>query len=119
MLLSFVFILVLNNSFVHALRTHQKEAKECLFALKDIPKDDICPSYQQLLDKVEILSKRISKWEDWFQKFPFLNDAQEPLNEFDRIFANKLIALYSFEQNALDSSGNSHNGNAIGGVTYE
>jgi len=124
LLLPLLFVLLLSTTFVHANRKQEKK-EECLFILKGISQDESCLTLQRMLDKHEV-DQMISTLEEWLQvlrtegqKLPFHIELIDPLTDFNRIFASNVIAKYTFEENVLDSSGKSHHGTAIGGITYE
>jgi len=124
--LSLYSIVLLENVFLQAYGKDEKEAEVCSFTLNGIWENDTCPTFQQMLKKLESDSKRISKLEEELkllqnnccsgQQEP--EEPEDPNPDFDRIFDSNVIAQYNFEENVLDSSGNGHHGKEAAGVTY-
>jgi len=130
-----VALFLLTYSVASAKETLEANEGLCTAAVRI---DDICPTFQKIFDKFESYSDRISELErkveldakkivalelelkvvkTGFEKCLCDSDP-DPLSDFDRIFADNVIARYNFEKNVEDSSGNGHHGSASGGVTY-
>jgi len=126
---SLVLQFMLGNVFLQAYGKSEEKIEVCSFTLNGIWENDSCPTFHQMLKKLESDSKRISELEEELglvknkcclsEREPEdIKELEVPKSDFDRIFTNNVIAHYNFSENVLDSSGNDHHGKEAAGVLY-